>query len=198
MSFIEANREALTEQRARSGESLPERVLRAGRKPRVCAYSECSESFTPTNDDHVCCKPAHRLAHWRAGNGDRERFGELQREAERERMERIQGLLRHLGREERGVEQLPLSREFFTSECTGDDDPAYRFRLIRRNRWCRCNGNGNGQHIRGYDQDGQPTCAKCGGPLEGPKGTPSVADREVIDTMRPDCLLPDNAVKVLG
>lgn len=61
-------------------------------------------------------------------------------EAEEKGSDVIRGLLNHMGGEE---------------ECWE----------IRAKRWCRCNGS----HLRSYDEDGDPICEKCGGPLQGPR-----------------------------
>jgi hypothetical protein len=141
----------------------------------ICANPACGEKFTPRSRvQRTCGKKGCRQALFRAENAAHEREGELRRDSGIEAQERIVGLLAHLGAEERALaqdtdlserERLALARD--------------RLRMTSLSRWCSCNGSG----AFDFDQDGDPFCVRCGGPVAGVESSAArKLSREVLAT----------------
>lgn len=98
------------------------------------------------------------------GQRERERERELQLAVEAEREAHIVDLLHVLGADERGETIIP---PIIPQESPGERETRLkrlareRKRMTGQTRWCRCNGSG----VYDYDQDGDPYCRNCGGPV---------------------------------
>lgn len=167
LSLFDANREALAEQQARSGELLPALVAATGREPRECERAGCHNLFVPRDANHVCCGSVCRKAHWRESNRGRERRGELRREAEHESTETVRSLLYRMGEEERSV-SLPRRQP---------DDPWHAHRESKRQ---------GGAGIVTQDRPAKPKTLKTTGPLtlNAPETSPRGEGTFVIPSQR--------------
>lgn len=119
---------------------------------KVCPI--CGEDFWASRSDKEACSESCR------GKLKRKRLAEQRKEDEM--LSGLAGLLFRMGAEERETQLQEYSRD--GKRMTGKPRP------------CRCNGSG----IYDYDQDGDPFCRLCGGPVREVERNPELAVKAVL------------------